>query len=449
MASKDDRIRSVFTTSRRHVSEGSNWERFSSIEIWIDPTLTSHIVLYRVVEGPIQDISEHVKVQAGEKAMTHVLTLSNGAVEQIQSLQPGFQITLSDLGAENAKFRGNLGEMEWRGFCCATSTIPFATMTEGERPIADNVKRFLDISPLVGKTDDQGRSTTIDQARDWATDIFHEMIQHSLSDSDRRFFFQNFKVLGGLFRSQHLGDQALPTLLTDSSSALCLSSTVSRNYLTLHRAAVLSMCKALKSSEWLQEKYRSGISDKAEEGLTTLQALASKRREQLQSETEISFHNQYLDAMNISYFAAYLCSNPALVEFLREPDAMFKQVRDVLNSPNYLAHWLPKLIDAGKDKTARTLKMRLSIIHDKLVLLLKMANPLAAPWQNEGAEYKEVNATVNKLVDAAKESGLIDLTNIHLETEILDLRIDGWAMVDTQILSMRKVITSSHMPAQY
>lgn len=77
--------------------------------------------------------------------------------------------------------------------------------------------------------------------------------------------------------------------------------------------------------------------------------------------------------------------------------------------------FVPKTIDAVNDKSARALKELLGILHDKLALLLMIGKKYKGNWQGQTSD---VDGIIQILAVAAQQSGLVDLTNISLESNV-------------------------------
>ena len=240
---------------------------------------------------------------------------------------------------------------------------------------------------------------------------------HALSDNARDMYFKNLEDL----RSQTInGGQALPAKLQDDDFPFALTNTLAVDKPVLNTCAMHLLCRALKNSDWLHQKYKDGIKDNCDVFFTNLTSKtfdASTLSSWTNATPEIAafLRSQYIEAVSRCYFASYICVNQSILDYLQDPLRFYYTVKATLLSANYKAHWIPKTIDAAQDTSAQTLQMRLGILHDKLVMLFAATEGFQGSWQSQ---TPDVESVINELAQAAKETGLVDLTNVNLEPEV-------------------------------
>ena len=398
-------------------------------------------MLFRDKEGNTRDISQAIQltpdVANNGDCNIRLASSTDASTSLPTELRVGFEMGVRLSGGVPKGFEGKLGQSAWKGQFVCTSSLPFAAIVEGEKPLPDNVKSFLDITPLVTKTAD-GRTDTVDQARLSAKDIFKEVITalrisfpafiiadfislqimlHALSDKAKELYFDKLQDLGS---GTINGGQALPTKLQDASFPFAFTKILSDDKSVLYICAMHLLCRALKNSGWLEQKYKDGIKDDCDvffANLTSKTVDNSTLPQWIKAGPEVVaiLRSQFIDAMNRCYFAAYICVNQSIVNYFQDPTSIYDQVKATILSANYKAYWIPKTIGAAQDTSAQMLRIRLGILHDKLVMLLAVAQRYQGSWQGQ---TPDVDNIINQLAQAAKETGLVDLTNVNLQPEV-------------------------------
>ena len=107
--------------------------------------------------------------------------------------------------------------------------------------------------------------------------------------------------------------------------------------------------------------------------------------------------------------------NQSIVNYFQDPTGIYDQIKATVLSTNYKACWIPKTIGAAQDTSAQMLRMRLGILHDKLVMLLAVAQRYQGSWQGQTPDVDDI---VSQLAQAAMETGLVELTNVNLQPEV-------------------------------
>lgn len=239
-------------------------------------------------------------------------------------------------------------------------------------------------------------------------------------------FFPDLKPLGTFFAEKDLPSKQLPPALQDPAFVLSLLAIKGSNDLMFRCCGLHLLCKNLKNCDWLAQEYKDRINDKADlyfEVLTCSDNEISGKVSRYGSETVLAhqvndLRSSYNDAVERSYFAAYLCTCPDLANFFKTADSLYQAVKETVASQNYKAHWLPETVDASNNNKAELMKMQLAVLRDKLVLLLVMAGKGRGYWKGQNSE---IGKLIEDLGAAAKNAGLYGVTNMTIPPEVSDV----------------------------
>ena len=265
---------------------------------------------------------------------------------------------------------------------------------------------------------------TCSSCTDWLTPS--KLMLQCLPQFVKEKFFPDLKPLGTFFAEKDLPSKQLPPVLQDPAFVLSLLAIKGSNDLMFRYCGQHLLCKNLKDCDWLAQEYKDRINDKADlyfEVLTCSDGEISSKVSKYGSETVLAhkvndLRSSYNDAVERSYFAAYLCTCPDLPDFFKIADSLYQAVKETVSSQNYKAHWLPETVDASNNNKAELMKTQLAVLHDKLMLLLVVAGKGRDYWQGQNTE---IGKLIEDLGAAAKNTGLYGVTNMKIPPEVSDV----------------------------